>query len=404
MSDIKVSSGASSEPRGPLIAAFCQSEGEAVALRDALSRLKYVEPPVAGGGISGARGWCELNLPPSILIVDLDGELWPLPSLEALLAICGPECQVIATGSAQDVGLYRSLLQLGVTEYLVKPYPLDLLSATLAKCKGVNLGSEYARLGRTVAVAGVSGGVGSSTLAAGLSLLLATEYHFPTALVDFDRRNGDQLLLLGQDEDVGLSAVLTSDALDSQLLQRAMIKVNHRLHLIAQKPIRRNDTDVDIDRVLNLGSSLCRMFNQVVWDLPCSFPTGALDVLTYADLRILVTELTLQDARNLRGILHEIGDESEGQRLLLVNNQCHFASSSPLSRTEFEQIVGRPIDVTLPHAGNALAQSLALGALNIQASGPWLQALRQLGQLACGQRPETGKKHWLSTLLSHVKA
>lgn len=399
MSDVKVSSAVASEERGPVIAAFSHSEGEAVALRDALTRLKYVEPPVASGGIAAAQTWCELNLPPQILIVDLEGTPWPLPSLESLLAICGPECQVIALGNTQDVNLYRSLLQLGISEYLVKPYTLDLLSATLAKCKGQHQGAEYARMGRTVAIAGVSGGVGTSTLAAGLSLLLARERHLPTALVDFDRRNGCQLLLLGQDEDAGLSAVLTSEALDSQLLQRAMINVDNRLHLLAQKPIRKNDSEVDVDSVLNLGGSLCRMFNQVVWDLPCAFPIGALDVLTYADLRILVTELTLQDARNLRGILHEIGDESEGQRLLIVNSQSHFAGPPPLSRGEFEHIVGRPIDITLPHAGNALARSLALGALDIHASLPWLQALRELTQLACGQRPEVSKKHWLSTLL-----
>lgn len=399
MSDVKVSSGTSSEEHGPLIAAFVFSEPEAVALRDSLTRLKYLEAPVASGGFNAARAWCELNLPPQMLIVDIEGEPWPLPALEALLAICGPECQVIVTGNAQDVSLYRSLLQLGITEYLVKPYALDQLSAALAKCKGTHTGSEYARLGRTVAIAGVSGGVGTSTVAAGLSHLLATERHFPTALVDFDRRNGDQLLLLGQDEDAGLAAVLTTEVLDSQLLQRAMIKIDNRLHLLAQKPVRRNDNEVDADGVLNLGGALCRMFNQVVWDLPCSFPTGALDVLTYADLRILVTELTLQDARNLRSILHDIGDESEGQRLLLVNNQCHFSSNPPLSRTEFEQIVGRPIDITLPHAGHALARSLALGALDIHASLPWLQALRELSQLACGQRPEPAKKHWFSTLL-----
>ncbi|WP_300002987.1 hypothetical protein [uncultured Cedecea sp.] len=399
MSDVKVSSGTGGEEQGLLIAAFTFSEPDAVALRDSLTRLKYPEAPVERGGLNAARTWCELNLPPQMLIVDIEAEPWPLPALEALLAICGPECQVIVTGNAQDVSLYRSLLQLGITEYLVKPYALDQLSAALAKCKGMHTGSEYARLGRTVAIAGVSGGVGTSTVAAGLGYLFATERHLPTGLVDFDRRNGDQLLLLGQDEDAGLAAVLTTEVLDSQLLQRAMIKVDTRLHLLAQKPVRRSDNEVDADTVLNLGGALCRMFNQVIWDLPCSFPTGALDVLTYADLRILVTELTLQDARNLRSILHDIGDESEGQRLLLVNNQSHFSSNPPLSRAEFEQVVGRPIDVVLPHAGHTLARSLALGALDIHASLPWLQALRELSHLACGQRPEPAKKHWFSTLL-----
>ncbi|MGE0973136.1 hypothetical protein ACQFN5_28340 (plasmid) [Klebsiella sp. WOUb02] len=331
MSDLMVSSGVSSEERQPVLAAFVHSESEAVMQRDALSRLKYAETPVQSGGITAAITWCELNLPPKVLLVDLEGEQWPLPALESLMAICGPTCQVIATGNVQDVGLYRSLLQLGITDYLVKPYTLDLLSATLAKCDGQQTGPEYARLGRTVAVIGASGGVGTSTVVTGLSRLLAAERHLPVALVDFDRRNGDQLLLLGQSENAGLAAVLSSEELDTRLLQRAMLRVDTRLHVLAQKPVLNFVDGVDVDAVLNVGGALCRMFNQVIWDLPCSFPAGVLEVLTYADLRIVVTELTMQDARNVRRILHEIGDESEGQRLLLVHNQSHFRLSSTVA-------------------------------------------------------------------------
>ncbi|WP_308560660.1 hypothetical protein [uncultured Klebsiella sp.] len=399
MSDVMVSSGTGSDERQPAFAAFVHSDSEARGLRDALARLKHPDAPVQPGGIAAAKTWCELNLPPRILLVDLDGEAWPLPALETLLAICGPGCQVIATGAVQDIGLYRSLLQLGVSDYLVKPYTLDLLSATLAKCAGQQAGPEYARLGRTVAVTGASGGVGASTVALGLSRLLSAERHLPVALVDFDRRHGDQLLLLGQSDDAGLAAVLASDELDTRLLQRAMLRVDTRLHVLAQKPTLNIADAVEVDAVLNLGGALCRMFNQVVWDLPCAFPSGALDVLTYADLRIVVTELTVQDARNVRRILHEIGDESEGQRLLLVHNQSHFHAHPPLPRDEFEHIVGRAIDVTLPHAGGVLAKSLAMGALDIASSPPWLQGLRQLADLACGQRPEPVKKRWLSSLL-----
>lgn len=401
MSDMTVSSVTGGDERRPALAGFVRDEPEALLLRDSLARLKRPDAPVMAGGVAAARQWCELNLPPQILLVDLDGEAWPLPALEALLAIGGPTCRLIATGSAQDVGLYRSLLQLGVSDYLVKPYPLDLLSATLAKCDGQQAGPEYARMGRTVAVAGASGGVGVSAVAVGLSRLLSRERHLPVALVDFDRRNGDQLLLLGQSEDAGLAAVLASEELDTRLLQRAMLRVDDRLHLLAQKPAL-NAADVDVDAVLNLGGALCRMFNQVVWDLPSAFPGGALEVLTYADLRIVVTELTVQDARNVRRMLHEIGDESEGQRLLLVHNQSHFSSQPPLSRAQFEQIVGRAIDVTLPHAGGALAQSLTLGALELSTAPAWQQGLRQLADLACGQRPEPAKKNWLAGLLKRA--
>ncbi len=399
MSDPMASFTRDSEDQRTGLVAFVESAAEANILHDYLNRLKRMPATVEPGGIVAARAWCELNLPPHILIVDLDGERWPLPALTALLALCGPTCQVIVTGSSQDVSLYRTLLQLGVTDYLVKPYTLDLLSATLAKCAGQQAGPEYARMGRTVAVAGASGGCGVSTLVMAIGRILAAERHLPVALVDYDRRNGCQLLLSGQPEEGGLAAVLASEELDTRLLQRAMVAVAPRLHLLAQKPDLALATAVEVDTVLNLGASLCQMFNQVVWDLPSYFPPAALDVLRYADLRILATELTLQDARNVRRILQEIGDESEGQRLLLVHNQSHFSGPPPLDRAQFEQFVGHAIDLVLPHGGTALAHSLSLGALNITAAPAFQQGVRQLVDLACGVQPQTVKKRWFAGLL-----
>lgn len=403
MSDATVSPAQEAEEGSAGLAAFVQDADQQTQLREDLARLRRPGTHVHTGGLAAASQWCELNLPPQILLVDLDGEPWPLPGMEALLAMCGPATRVIALGKTQDVSLYRALLQLGVTDYLVKPSTLDLLSATLAKCDGQQSGPEYARMGRTVAVVGASGGVGASTVAAGLARLMSRERHLPLALVDFDRRHGDQLLLQGMDDDAGLAAVLGSEQLDSRLLQRAMLQVDTRLHLLAQKPELGDLPDIDPDAVLNLGGTLCRMFNQVVWDLPSHLPAGALDVISCADLRILVTELTVQDARNVRRIMQAIGDESEGQRLLLVHNQSHFSGgNAPLSRAQFESLTGRALDVVLPHAGTALAQSLSLGALDLAASAPFQQSMRQLVDIACGVRPQPAKKHWLNSLLKRA--
>ncbi|MCW2475141.1 hypothetical protein [Candidatus Symbiopectobacterium sp. NZEC151] len=399
MSDITLTDG---EALAQPLVAFVHDAREAADVSDLLSRLNQHAVPVLSGGIAGARQWCELNLPPRILLVDLDDTHWPLPALEELLGVCGPTTQVVAAGKAQDIGLYRALLQIGVVDYLVKPFTLDLLATTLAKCEGQQAGPEYARMGRTIAVVSASGGCGGSTVAMGLSRLLSAERHLPVALVDYDRRNGDQLLLQGQTEDGGLAAVLDTQELDTRLLQRALLRVDTRLHMLAQKPELGEISPVDVDNVLNLGGVLCRMFNQVIWDLPNSYPTGALEVLSFADLRIIVTELTLQDARNVRRILHEIGDESEGQRLLLVHNQSRFANAAPLTRDQFEQFTGRKIDVVLPHAGHALAHSLTLGALNLTAAPAFLQGLRQLVDLACGVRARPAEKRWFTRWLKRA--
>lgn len=74
MSDITLTDG---EALAQPLVAFVHDAREAADVRDLLSRLNQQDVPVLSGGIADARQWCELNVPPRILLVDLDDTHWP---------------------------------------------------------------------------------------------------------------------------------------------------------------------------------------------------------------------------------------------------------------------------------------------------------------------------------------
>ncbi|TBU90027.1 AAA family ATPase [Phytopseudomonas dryadis] len=354
-----------------------------------LARLGSTAAQARAGGLAAAIDWSRRHPSPEILLVDLDGDPLPLQSLAELSEVCDPACHIIALGGKQDVDLYRSLLHSGVFDYLLKPVSLDLLASTLARARGVGHGDPHGvRSGRTIAVTGSSGGCGTSTVVAGLGLLLSQQRHTATAVVDFDRSNGDQNLLLGYDGEAGLAGALSSSEIDTRLLQRAMGRINERLHLLAQAPLLRNAAAFDSEHLLDLGGNLCRLFNQVIWDLPAGCPPGSLEVLAHAQTRILLTDLSVQDARNLHRLLREIGDESEGQQLLVVANAARDHAAPVVERAQFEDFIERRIDLLLPHAGNALATSLLAGPLRLEGAPAFQNALLELADLATGHTPK----------------
>lgn len=354
-----------------------------------LARLGLGAEQARTGGLAAAIAWSRGNPSPELLVVDLDDDPLPLQSLAELAEVCDPACHIVALGSKQDVDLYRSLLHGGVFDYLVKPVPLDLLAATLNRARTLGHSDPHGvRSGRTIAVTGASGGCGTSTVAAGLGLLLSQQRHTATAIVDFDRSNGDQNLLLGYDGEAGLAGALSSSEIDTRLLQRAMGQINERLHLLAQTPVLRADAALDREHLLNLGGNLCRLFNQVIWDLPASQPQGSLDVLAHAQTRIVITDLSVQDARNLHRLLREIGDESDGQQLLVVANAARGHASAVVEREQFEAFIERPIDLLLPHAAGALAGSLLSGPLRLDDAAGFKDALLDLADLATGHSPK----------------
>lgn len=372
----------------PSLILFAASSEEAARFAEQLQRLGQEASQARAGGIAAAIAWSRDNPPPQVLVVDIDGDAMPLQSLAELGEVCDPACHIVAIGSKQDVDLYRTLLHSGVFDYLAKPVPLDLLAATLGRARAGQATSHGARSGRTIAISGASGGCGVSTVVAGLAQILSLDRHMASAVVDFDRHNGDQSLLLGYEGDAGLAGALSSGEIDSRLLQRAMGRINERLHLLAQAPTLRPEQNFSAEHLLFLGANLCQMFTQVIWDLPAGSPHGTLDVLAHAQTRILLTDLTVQDARNLHRLLREIGDESDGQHLLLVANAARGNHAGVVERSQFEDFIERRIDLQLPYAGPALAASLLTGSLNLTAAPALQLALQDLADMATGHAPK----------------
>ncbi|ODC02252.1 hypothetical protein BFW38_00525 [Terasakiispira papahanaumokuakeensis] len=371
---------------------FVQSRQEVSHYAEMLVRLNHAAEQVKSGGIQSATQWCQQHPTPQVLIVDIDGDTVPLQSLSELAAVCHPDSAIVVMGSQQDVNLCRTLLRHGAFDYLLKPFAFDLLSDVFKRALArddYEAQQTRVRSGRTIAVTGAQGGVGCSSLVAALSRQLSEQMKMRCAVVDYDRVNAAQALLLGGEGDAGLAAALFSEHIDSRFLQRAMNQVNERLFLLGQEAEFEPDYAFERDHLLMTGASLCRMFNQVIWDLPAARPYGALDVLRHAQMRILVTELTVTGARNTYRLMQAIGNESDGQQLLLVANAAHADAAQVIARDQFEAFIERKLDVVLPHAGDVLSQSLLNGPLECSPQSEWTQALERLTALAVGHNPQS---------------
>ena len=379
-------------------AVFMAEAAEVAECAALLKRLGNDNVKVMPGGCAAAIPWCS-HQRAGIVILDIDGEPAPLAAIAELATHCEPACSIIALGSRADIDLYRALLHGGVLDYLQKPVRLDLLATALERARN-GVSADAARLGRSIAVTACAGGLGTSCVTAGLALLLSTERHIPVAVVDFDRRNGDQGLLLGVDPGSGLEVALATEAIDPHLLERTLVRVNPRLRLLGQEP-GWTDLAADSDHILTLGANLCQLLNQVIWDLPAGWPHGSLAVLRHAEIRVLLTELTLQSARTARHLLAKIGDESDGQRLLLVHNPSHGATGS-IPQAQFEEYVGRRIDFALPYAGTTLRDGLLHGPLDLERSPALRQGLLDLGDLICGLKPQHSGHRGLLSRLRHA--
>ncbi len=111
------------------------------------------------------------GLAPRILLLDIADLPAPITEIAAARAVGGPDLELVALGTVNDVALYRDLLAAGANDYLVKPPTRDALAAVLDK-RPARAAAGDGGLGQVIVFVGSRGGVGATTTAVGCAWLL----------------------------------------------------------------------------------------------------------------------------------------------------------------------------------------------------------------------------------------
>lgn len=190
---------------------------------------------IAIGGVNDAITLlAKLDRSPLFLLVDLNDSAMPLSDLARLAEVCEPSVQVVALGERNDVGLFRTLLQIGVRDYLVKPLTVELIKRTLNVSEGKVSQVMRMRAGKTVAFAGTRGGVGVTTIALNVARHLAENTQRRIAYVDLNLYGGAANSMLGIQTNNGLSDVLQNvHRLDPQYVERTLVAKGSRLFVLS---------------------------------------------------------------------------------------------------------------------------------------------------------------------------
>ncbi|HEY8612778.1 MAG TPA: hypothetical protein VIL69_16015, partial [Roseomonas sp.] len=342
----------------------------------------------------------EREATPKVLLVDISGAENPVASLDALASVCAPDVSVLVVGEQTEIGFYRELTRdLGVTEYLHKPLTRDKVTSLFAPhitaLSSEAMGAE--RGGRIVAVGGVCGGVGSTTVATNLALQIAESTHAHVALLDLHLRGGTTGLMLGAKPGSGLRIALEDpDRADSLFLDRVAIPVADRVRLIAaEEPfdVDPRPTEAAMARMLDL---LRLRFNHIVVDL--RLPPEGIDrqVLAAARHRVLVLGPDMTSLRNAVGLRRMLASGTGTGRTLTVLNRAGRPGGLKAELVS-EGLDGAP-DVVIPDLPRHLPRAANLGRPALRESARFRRALAPLTQEIGGKRMEAGRPSLLKRL------
>jgi pilus assembly protein CpaE len=214
--------------------------------------------------------------------------------------------------------------------------------------------------GSIIAVFGVSGGVGKTTLATNLAVALAQESSASVALVDLDVPFGDVALMLDIHPEQDILDALNEDALDDlERLQDLMVRTPQGVHVLAA-PLAPDDAEaLDSSKVGKLLTRLAALHQFVIVDSPVGITEITAAALDVAELDLLVTTPEVPALRRTHACLRMLqGLDFPTQKVQLVLNRV--SSKTKISEAEAVAALGYPVTWLIKNDYAAM-QSSAMG-------------------------------------------
>jgi pilus assembly protein CpaE len=351
---------------------------DSATVRETLALVIGAQPDMqlvglAASGQEAVRRAAELQ--PDIVLMDIH-----MPDLDGIQATWlvssrAPHGAVIMLTSEERIDFLQKAMSAGAQGYVLKPFGDGAqLFQTIREVHGrssarrmqvvggVQLDARLRpRIGKRIVVLGSKGGVGTTTLAVSLALLLRAQSEQTVALFDADFLRGDTTLHLDlTPQYTVLDLVPHADALDARLIDQVMVKHRDGLHVLA-RPAQPEQAEVlTADHVRTIVSSLAQMYDDVVIDAVLSYDDRMLAVLDLADLYVVTVTPHLGTLRSARHFLHvarTLGYPDD--RMCFVLNRASQMAS--LTFDDVASLLGSRTILQIPTGGAEVAQSVNEG-------------------------------------------
>jgi len=394
----------------PAFMAFTSDKDSLSLLRQFAAAQGWGENAVHSGDIDTASEYLKTHASPLVLCVDIASVESAPAALDRLADVCDPTIKVIVSGAINEYSFYCWLVDVGVSNYLLKPFAPAALDAAYRKAADnapAQQGDAPAvkKNAKIITVMGTRGGVGATTIGVNMAWILANELHHKTALLDFDPQLGTVALALDLEPGKGLRDALEKpERIDGLFLDRVMVKLDGNLSILStEEPLEEEITATEAAAEA-LFKQARPKFSHIIVDVPRTLSPFTRYALKHSDHIVCVTEYTLMGLRESLRYLDYCRDILKIAPPVFVANRVGLAGKHQMPQPEFEKGLGRKIDFTIPfvldaHVSATTGEVLAETFRNAPATKV-LQALS--ANFSDARKPDAAPDR-LSALLTFLK-
>jgi pilus assembly protein CpaE len=269
--------------------------------------------------------------------------------LAELSQYCDEGTSAIIIGPVNDVYLYRRLIEMGISDYLVRPVKPEILTHLVAKILISKLGVSGSRL---ISFIGAKGGVGTSTFAQAAAFGISELLDEKTILLDAGGGWSSLSVGMGFDPAATLAQMArTVESKNEETLKRMLFRANENLTVVAGGSDGMLDGSLSGEQYERMLDQLMVKFPVVLVDLSCAENTLRRAVLARSNQIVLVTVPTVTSLRFARALIKEISDIRGGDKgdVTLVVNQQGLSKAHEVPNRDIEDALEFKVSAVLPH-------------------------------------------------------
>lgn len=297
------------------------------------------------------------RLQPDVALVDLD-----VPNAIGLMrdiVSVMPQVTVLAVVTPQHLGDLQEALMAGASSFVAFPIEPNQFTATVMRASQEAPKREAStKRGHLVAVVGLKGGVGRTTLAVNMAVALRQNVDGEVILVEAHHGLSDLSLNLNLLSKHTLASLAQETNIDADVLQGHLQPHASRIKVLAAPPDVSQLVELPVQTWQSILTQLTEMASYVVVDTASVTDAVLSEVLTHADDIIVVTGPDLAGLRSAVVLLQTLDAETNVHgRTHVVINRAGVRGGIPEAACAKQ--VGEDIAVALPDDA-----ALAIFALN----------------------------------------
>lgn len=349
-----------------------------------------------------------------LLVVGIDSGIDDAIKMIQWTATHSPDTAIIALSSHNDGQTILNVMRAGAREFLNAPVEMTELVKAIQRVTNLSSDSQ-GESNRTksslIAVAGVTGGVGTTSIAVNLAASLAADPMHSVALSDLDLSVGDVDIFLDCIPEYTLLDVANNvGRLDLSLLKKSMTKHESGVYILPRPVSLQDNQKIDPERIQRVLGLLKAAFTHLVVDLSKYYSPMDTAALHAADHILLVTQLDLPCLRNIVRLLLSFEEfQIPKEKVKILVNRSGLDSSNQISIKKAEETIGKNIYWQIPNDYGTMAEVRNTGVPLIQQAprASITQAIENLtlnligreSKSDIGEPESTGKTKWPSWLV-----